>query len=219
MGNKGESSTFPASTTPSHPSTHGYRGYHTIEEIQKHIIEVLEEDDPQLAPTTLEREDSGIPNEEPQVQLSELTSFGFYGPQTLKLVGEIMGTRLVLMVDISASHCFSQKGSYKNFSALFSIPHLRPSYWMMARSVDLIVECPGWQRWSSLRRIGLISLWNPVTTTEYNASMASPHWLARLVLVVSYAPLNMATNVGYYGRWLGSRSWISLESPKTYHSG
>ncbi|XP_057806177.1 uncharacterized protein LOC131021105 [Salvia miltiorrhiza] len=41
-----------------------------------------------------------------QLQLSELTSFGFDGPQTMKLFGRVGDTRLLLMVDNGASHCF-----------------------------------------------------------------------------------------------------------------
>ncbi|XP_057790733.1 uncharacterized protein LOC131007835 [Salvia miltiorrhiza] len=39
-------------------------------------------------------------------QLSELTFFGFDGPQTMKFFGCVNQTRLLIMVDSGASHCF-----------------------------------------------------------------------------------------------------------------
>ncbi|XP_057791220.1 uncharacterized protein LOC131008354 [Salvia miltiorrhiza] len=48
-------------------------------------------------------------HEQPQLQsldLSELTSFGFDGPQTMKLFGRVGASRLKIMVDSGASHYF-----------------------------------------------------------------------------------------------------------------
>lgn len=75
-------------------------------------------------------------------------------------------------------------------------------------------ECLGWPRWVRLRQDKWNLVLNSVTTTEYSVFVVIPHWFARLLIIVSYTPSEMTINVGSYGRWLESRSGISLESPK-----
>lgn len=47
--------------------------------------------------------------EEPEflnLDLSQLTSRGFDGPQTMKLKGQVHESEVLIMVDSGASHCF-----------------------------------------------------------------------------------------------------------------
>lgn len=62
----------------------------------------------------LEEAEFGEPKTSPEFQLSELASFGFDSPQTMKLFGHVGETCFLLMIDSGASHCFvSEKVAQK----------------------------------------------------------------------------------------------------------
>ncbi|KAL6508768.1 hypothetical protein OROHE_021327 [Orobanche hederae] len=75
-----------------------------------HVMVGGDEDDPEDDSNL----DDALPNETEleeqtlfhQLQLSELSLHGFDGPQTMKLIGRVDDTRVNVMIDSGASHCF-----------------------------------------------------------------------------------------------------------------
>lgn len=70
------------------------------------------DDDVDIDPGTLDLPvdlaDTGVTTDAPvdPLQLSSATAFGIDGPQTMKFLGNINGTKVVVMVDSGATHCF-----------------------------------------------------------------------------------------------------------------
>lgn len=70
------------------------------EEEEDTVVHDNGQEDPALEHT------KGISAELQQLQLSRLSSNGFDGPQTCKLISQLNGRSLMTMIDSGASHCF-----------------------------------------------------------------------------------------------------------------